>query len=139
MSFLLTLMLTIFIVSLYFIPTMIAISRRHANALPIFLLNLYLGATVLGWVGALIWAVSQTSLTVTAAGGAAATQVYNAAPQSKARKYTKIALAVLGGFVFLFVLAMLFTPAPSKNSAPVKAQAPAVTGTPVPADEAFGE
>lgn len=39
----------------YFLPALIASRRKHANAMPIFLLNLLLGWSVLGWIGALIW------------------------------------------------------------------------------------
>lgn len=41
----------------YFLPTLVAFSRQHKNKLAIFLLNLFLGWTVLGWVGSLVWAV----------------------------------------------------------------------------------
>jgi hypothetical protein len=40
---------------LYFLPTMIAVARGHRNALPIFILNLFLGWTFLGWIVALVW------------------------------------------------------------------------------------
>ena len=40
---------------LYFLPTVIALSRGHLSALAIFLLNLFLGWTVVGWIVALIW------------------------------------------------------------------------------------
>lgn len=42
---------------LYFVPLAIAMMRRHRNTLAIGLLNVFLGWTVLGWIGALIWAV----------------------------------------------------------------------------------
>ena len=40
----------------YFIPTVVAQRRTHRNILAIFILNLFLGWTLLGWVGALVWA-----------------------------------------------------------------------------------
>lgn len=40
---------------LYFLPTMIAVARKHRNALPIFILNLFLGWTFLGWIVSLVW------------------------------------------------------------------------------------
>lgn len=51
--------LLFFLVALfiYFIPTIVAFARNHANALAIFILNLFLGFTLVGWVIALIWAV----------------------------------------------------------------------------------
>lgn len=40
----------------YFLPTMIAAQRRHHNTLGVFLLNFFLGWSVIGWIIALIWA-----------------------------------------------------------------------------------
>lgn len=44
----------IFIV--YFVPFLIANHRHHKNQVPIFFLNLIFGWTIIGWVGALVWA-----------------------------------------------------------------------------------
>ncbi|SHG87904.1 superinfection immunity protein [Bradyrhizobium erythrophlei] len=44
------------ILSLYFIPTSISLIRRHRQTLAIFMTNLLLGWTILGWIAALIWA-----------------------------------------------------------------------------------
>ena len=43
---------------LYFLPTIVATSRKNPNTGPIFALNLLLGWTFIGWLGALIWALS---------------------------------------------------------------------------------
>ena len=43
---------------IYFLPTVIALARGHLSTLAIFLLNLLLGWTVLGWLVALIWSFS---------------------------------------------------------------------------------
>jgi hypothetical protein len=40
---------------IYFLPTIIALARGHLSTLAIFLLNLFLGWTLLGWIIALIW------------------------------------------------------------------------------------
>lgn len=40
---------------LYFLPWLIALVRGHHNAGAIFLLNLLLGWTVIGWLVAFIW------------------------------------------------------------------------------------
>jgi len=51
------LLLVVLIFALYFLPTLIAFLRQHKNKLAIFLLNLLLGWTVLGWVVSLVWSV----------------------------------------------------------------------------------
>jgi hypothetical protein len=40
---------------LYFLPAIAAYERRHRNAAAIFLVDLLLGWTVLGWIVALVW------------------------------------------------------------------------------------
>ena len=48
-------MLTLtFFLLIYFLPTILA--RNKADALGVFLVNLFLGWTVIGWLVALIWA-----------------------------------------------------------------------------------
>lgn len=42
----------------YFPPTIVAWIRQHPNRVSIFLLNLLLGWTVIGWFIALIWSAS---------------------------------------------------------------------------------
>jgi hypothetical protein len=44
---------------LYFLPSMLSIARDKRNAPAIFVLNLLLGWTLIGWAGALIWAVTK--------------------------------------------------------------------------------
>jgi hypothetical protein len=41
----------------YLLPSLLAEQRRHRNFVAILILNLFLGWTFLGWVGALIWAI----------------------------------------------------------------------------------
>ena len=43
-------------IAVFFIPTWVAVIRRHRAMFAIFLLNFILGVTVIGWIGALIWA-----------------------------------------------------------------------------------
>jgi hypothetical protein len=50
----------ILLLALYFLPALVALGRRVKRAGAIFLLNLLLGWTVLGWIGALIWAVADS-------------------------------------------------------------------------------
>lgn len=49
----------VFLIGLYFIPTIVADTRNHKNYFAILVLNLFLGWTFLGWVIALVWAVSK--------------------------------------------------------------------------------
>jgi hypothetical protein len=46
-------------VGLYFLPTVIAFYRNKANKIAIFVLNFLLGWSVVGWVVALVWALSR--------------------------------------------------------------------------------
>ncbi|MBI1179134.1 MAG: superinfection immunity protein [Alphaproteobacteria bacterium] len=48
--------LTLLLLIAYFFPAMVAVARSHHNQLAIFMLDLFLGWTVLGWVVALVWA-----------------------------------------------------------------------------------
>jgi hypothetical protein len=41
----------------YFIPSFVAVARNHDKRFPIFALNLVLGWTVIGWMGALVWSL----------------------------------------------------------------------------------
>lgn len=43
----------------YFLPSLIAGARSHQSSGPIFLLNLFLGWTFVGWVAALVWSSTQ--------------------------------------------------------------------------------
>lgn len=43
---------------LYFTPAIVGAYRKHNQILPILLLNIFLGWTLLGWVVALVWALN---------------------------------------------------------------------------------
>lgn len=45
-------------IAAYLLPSLIAISRKHNAAVGIFVLNLFLGWTVLFWIIALVWSFS---------------------------------------------------------------------------------
>lgn len=53
--FVLPMILVLVVISL--IPAMVAYARGSLHVLPILILCLFLGWTILGWVGALIWAI----------------------------------------------------------------------------------
>lgn len=42
----------------YFVPVMVAASKRHPRTAAIFVLTLFLGWSLIGWVLALVWALS---------------------------------------------------------------------------------
>ncbi len=42
----------------YFCPTFVAAGRDHHNVAAIFVLNLLLGWTFIGWVAALVWSLT---------------------------------------------------------------------------------
>ncbi|QMV19833.1 superinfection immunity protein [Granulicella sp. 5B5] len=44
--------------AIHFLPTIIAALRNSRHVVAIFLLNLFLGWTVIGWIVALIWAIT---------------------------------------------------------------------------------
>ncbi|RJP60588.1 MAG: superinfection immunity protein [Candidatus Auribacter fodinae] len=50
----------VFMTVVYFVPTYVAIKRNHHNKMAIFVLNLFLGITFIGWAVALVWAVMKT-------------------------------------------------------------------------------
>ena len=52
-------MKTILILSVYFIPWIIARYRSHGSWMAIGVMNLFLGWTVVGWVWALIWSLTK--------------------------------------------------------------------------------
>ncbi|MBU1999287.1 MAG: superinfection immunity protein [Candidatus Omnitrophica bacterium] len=51
--------LLILMFGLYLLPSLISFLRRNKNYPAIFLLNLTLGWTFLGWIAALIWSVTK--------------------------------------------------------------------------------
>lgn len=48
----------VFAALFYFLPTLIALLRGHHNGFAIFLTNLLLGWTLIGWIVALIWSTT---------------------------------------------------------------------------------
>jgi hypothetical protein len=58
--------LVIVVLVLYFLPTLIAMFRRHHNENAIIVCNLLLGWTVVGWIVALIWSFTSTVAAVQA-------------------------------------------------------------------------
>ena len=55
-SVLLSLVLLALVIAVYFLPTIVAVRTKHRSTTALFLLNLFLGWTIAGWVLALVWA-----------------------------------------------------------------------------------
>jgi ABC-type transport system involved in cytochrome c biogenesis permease component len=51
-------MLLMILMGLYLIPTWVAFGREHHDKVAILFLNLLLGWSVLGWIIALVWALT---------------------------------------------------------------------------------
>ena len=49
---------------LYWLPTVVAVARQAHSALGVFLVNLFLGWTILGWFVALIWSLAADNRTI---------------------------------------------------------------------------
>jgi hypothetical protein len=49
---------------MYFLPSIVALARSKRDLLAIFLLNLFLGWSVIGWIVALVWAVKTEPVVV---------------------------------------------------------------------------
>ena len=52
------------IITVYCLPTIVAFTRRHRNRWVILIINLAFGATLIGWVGALVWAMNSVDAPV---------------------------------------------------------------------------
>ena len=44
----------------YFVPSIVALMRHHPSKGAIIALNILLGWTLLGWIGALVWSLTGT-------------------------------------------------------------------------------
>lgn len=55
-----TAILIVLAIALYFVPAIVAFNREHHQTGAIFVLNIFLGWTLLGWVAALVWASTAT-------------------------------------------------------------------------------
>ena len=58
MDIVIFLILMALLIYIYFVPSIIAVKRNHKNHMPIILLNIFLGWSLLGWVAALVWSTT---------------------------------------------------------------------------------
>lgn len=54
-------LIIIFSAVFYFLPWFVSLLRRHEQVSAIFVLNLFLGWTFIGWVAALVWSMTRTN------------------------------------------------------------------------------
>jgi hypothetical protein len=76
-----------FFLALFFLPVVIAIARHHPSAPWIALLDLFLGWTLLGWLGALVWSLTPVAPTQAATQGATLTGTAGVAPTPGATRF----------------------------------------------------
>src|SRR5215204_2976422 len=57
------------LLGLYGLPIVIGVARKHSQIAPIALINVLLGWTVIGWIGALVWSVASFKREVAASSG----------------------------------------------------------------------
>jgi hypothetical protein len=57
-AILVLLVIGVAVVALHFLPGIIATRRHHRSALAIWLVNIFFGWTLIGWVIALVWALN---------------------------------------------------------------------------------
>jgi hypothetical protein len=55
----LMLIVVLILVYIHFLPTIIALKKNHNNKVPIILINIFLGWSLVGWVVALVWATKK--------------------------------------------------------------------------------
>ena len=58
-----TLLFLVISLAIYFLPTIVAFKRVHKNRVPILVVDLFLGWTLLGWVVALAWSLTDNTQT----------------------------------------------------------------------------
>lgn len=57
------------VILFYLIPTFVAFARKHPNRWVIAVINVAFGGTVIGWFGALVWAMSVAHVSATGSNG----------------------------------------------------------------------
>lgn len=115
--------LLIVLLVLYFLPWLCAASRGHHNSGAIFVLNLFLGWTVLGWIVSLVWAFTAIQRPVerhqaTIQSGQAVTparpSLAAGVPQTQASSTVLGVIAIIIGITIgLAVLTMFSRPSPA--------------------------
>lgn len=92
------------VLAVYFLPWIVANHRRHHNQTALFCLNLFLGWTLVGWVFALVWALSRPPIVVVqgTTGTASPTAAVNQPGRAKS-----IGKVVVGSVATVGILALI--------------------------------
>lgn len=109
--------------AIYFLPWIVANHRRHHNQAALFGLNLFLGWTLIGWVVALVWALSQSPIVVVqcATSTGLPTTELTSAPAKQlggAKSIGKVVLGFLAAVSILAVIGSFAERDPDSGSAP---------------------
>jgi len=88
-------------VACYFLPWIIAAARRHRNTSAIFILNLFLGWTFLGWVVALVWAATNNVAPAPVGGAPAITLPERLGIRLTDRGRNAVKFLIVGGFLLI--------------------------------------
>jgi T4 superinfection immunity protein len=117
--------------ALYFVPFLVALGRKHHNTGAIFVFNLFLGWTFLGWIWALTWACSYTSRPHLADQSGASETVSAGSSKAPAGPWAKegftIAFAVIS--VLIFLVAVLYRKPTRSDSVNLPSSEPATFKT----------
>jgi hypothetical protein len=73
----------LFLLVVYFLPTIIGAIRKKKNLTAIFLVNLFLGWSIVGWIVALVWAASTQAVDMTTPATGYPVQPQSSPPQGK--------------------------------------------------------
>ncbi|MGM0423070.1 MAG: superinfection immunity protein [Pseudomonadota bacterium] len=57
LNVLIAIVLSAFLAWLYLLPSQIALKRKHQSIEAVMMINIFLGITIIGWIGTLIWAL----------------------------------------------------------------------------------
>jgi hypothetical protein len=84
---------------MYVLPGIVATLRRHRHAVAIWMVDIFLGWTFLGWIGALIWACTTPDPAPVFVPVPAAPPVRPAGPSSVAEEIEQFAKLKLAGVI----------------------------------------
>jgi hypothetical protein len=86
-SMLPAMLINVFLWAFYFVPALIAWSRKHRSLPAIIAMNILLGWTGIGWIGAFVWSLSWPGHNSHREPFAPATSVSDANPYEKSRLF----------------------------------------------------